>query len=383
MTKHDPAGSVTAHADRPPLVIRKVESIPVALPLKKPVVMSGVAIAHAENVLVRIEAADGTVGWGEAASAPTMTGETQGGLVAAVRHLAPLVVGQDAWARPQLVARLHGALMGNTGAHSAIEMALLDLAGRAASLPLAALVGGAKRASVAPMWLLGNSTVEKDVAEARAKTAEGFHFFKLKVATKPLDRDIAATHAVRDALGRAVPLCADANCGFAPEAAQRYVEATREAGLLFLEQPLDATDLAGLAALARLSPVAIGADEGIHSLADIEAHARCGARGLSLKLIKLGGFGVAMQAAALCERLDLEVNVAAKIAESSIGSAAAVHLACALPSTNWGVSLTHFYLAEDIVRGPLPLRDGLVSRPSGAGLGVDVDEAAVTRLRVT
>jgi muconate cycloisomerase len=262
-------------------------------------------------------------------------------------------------------------------------MALLDLAGRAAGVPLAALIGGAVRQTVAPMWLLGNSTVEKDVAEAQAKTAQGFHFFKLKVATKPLEQDIAATHAVREALGPAVPLCADANCGLAPDAARRYVEATRAAGLLFLEQPLDPTDLAGLATLAKRSPVPIGADEGIHSLADIEAHARAGARGLSLKLIKLGGFDAAIQAAALCERLGLEINVAAKIAESSIGTAAAVHLACALPSTDWGVSLTHFYLAEDIVRQPLPLSDGLVAPPSGPGLGVDVDEAAVARLRVT
>jgi muconate cycloisomerase len=382
MAQHEQGRSAKAKtAAAPPLVISRVDAIPVALPLKKPVVMSGVAIAHAENVLVRIEGVDGTVGWGEAASAPTMTGDTQGGLVAAVRHLAPLLVGQDAWARPQLLARLHGALMGNTGAHSAIEMALLDLAGRASGLSLSALIGGAVRASVAPMWLLGNSTVEKDVAEALAKTAEGFHFFKLKVATKPLEQDIVATHAVRDALGRAVSLCADANCGFAPEAAQCYVEATCEAGLLFLEQPLDSTDLAGLAMLARASPVPIGADEGIHSLADIEAHARCGARGLSLKLIKLGGFTAALEAAALCERLGLEVNVAAKIAESSIGSAAAVHLACALPLTDWGVSLTHFYLAEDIVRRPLPLSDGLVSPPSGPGLGMDVDETTVARLR--
>jgi muconate cycloisomerase len=292
------------------------------------------------------------------------------------------LLGQDAWMRPQIVRRMHAALMGNTGAHSAIEMALLDLAGRAAGLPLSALIGDVARACVAPMWLLGNSTVEKDVAEARAKTAEGFHFFKLKVGTKPLDQDIAATHAVREALGAATPLCADANCGFSGEDALRYVEATLKTSLLFLEQPLEATDLNGLEALARASPVAIGADEGIHSLTDIEAHARCGARGLSLKLIKLGGFGAAIEAATLCTRLGLEVNVAAKIAESSIGSAAAVHLACALPSTDWGVSLTHFYLAEDIVRRPLPLRDGLVSPPSGPGLGVDVDEAAVARLRV-
>lgn len=384
MTGHVKPLPATAHTTtRPPLVIRRVDAIPVALPLKKPVKMSGVNITHADNLLVRIEATDGTVGWGEAASAPTMTGDTQGGLVAAARHLAPLLAGQNAWTRPQLVAKLHAALMGNTGAHSAIQMALLDLAGRASGLSLAALVGGAVRDTVAPMWLLGNATVEKDGAEAHAKTAEGFHFFKLKVATKPLDQDIAATNALRDALGASTPLCADANCGFTLEAAQSYVEATREAGLLFLEQPLSSTDLAGLGTLARASPVAIGADEGIHSLADIEAHARCGARGLSLKLIKLGGFDAAMQAATLCERLGLEVNVAAKIAESSIGSAAAVHLACALPSTRWGVSLTHFYLAEDIVKRPLPLSNGLVSPPSAPGLGIDVDEAAVARFRVT
>ena len=117
--------SAAAHS---PLPIRRVDAIPVALPLKSPMKMSGITIATAENVLVRIEAADGRVGWGEAASAPTMTGDTLGGLVAAVRdHLAPLLIGQDAFDRPALVLALRRALMGNTGAHSAVEMALLDL----------------------------------------------------------------------------------------------------------------------------------------------------------------------------------------------------------------------------------------------------------------
>src|SRR5262245_53140858 len=80
-----------------PLPIRRVDAIPVALPLKAPMKMSAETIAAAQNLLVRVEAADGTVGWGEAASAPTMTGDTQGGLVAAVRdHLAPMLAGKDA-----------------------------------------------------------------------------------------------------------------------------------------------------------------------------------------------------------------------------------------------------------------------------------------------
>src|SRR6266705_3525213 len=141
--------------ERPSLVIRRVDAIPVALPLEKPVKMAGVTIAHAHNVLVRI-AADGAVGWGEAASAPTMTGDTLGGLVTAVRdHLAPLLIGEDAWMRPALGAKLRRAL--------------------------------------SPMWLLGNATPEQDVAEAQAKRTQGFGFFKLKIGTKAVEAEIAST----------------------------------------------------------------------------------------------------------------------------------------------------------------------------------------------
>src|SRR5438874_3005225 len=112
--------------DRVPLTICRIDAIPVALPLKAPMKMAGITITKAENLLVRVESADGQVGWGEAPSAPTMTGDTLGGLVAAVRdHLAPALIGKDASTdhRP-LLQRL---LVGNGGAHSAIEMALLDL----------------------------------------------------------------------------------------------------------------------------------------------------------------------------------------------------------------------------------------------------------------
>jgi muconate cycloisomerase len=368
---------------REPLIIRRVDPIPVALPLKKPMAMAGVTISRAFNILVRIEAADGTVGWGEAASAPTMTGDTLDGLVAAVRdHLGPRLIGEDAWMRGAIRRKLKHVLYGNPGAHSAIEMALLDLAGRAAGLPLVDLIGGAERSAVAPMWLLGNPTPEQDVAEVHAKRAQGFGFFKLKIGTKPVEAEIASTLQLRAALGPATPLCADANCGLGFAEARRYLQGTRDAALMFVEQPLAHDDLGALARLTGLSSTPIGADEGIHSLADIEAHERCGAGGVSLKLIKLGGLSAAVEAAQLCERLGLAVNIAAKIAESSIASAAAIHLACTVPAVDWGVSLTHFYLAEDLVRAAPRIGAGLVALPTGPGLGIAVEEAAVERFRV-
>ena len=164
MLERPQAKSAKRRAAQPPLIIRRVDAIPVALPLTTPVTMSGITIRTADNLLVRIEAADGTVGWGEAASAPTMTGDTLGGLVAAVRdHLAPLLVGQDAWERPALMRTLKRALVGNGGAHSAVEMALLDLAGRAPGNRAHRRWSASRGArSVAPMWLLGNKSTAAD-----------------------------------------------------------------------------------------------------------------------------------------------------------------------------------------------------------------------------
>jgi muconate cycloisomerase len=369
-------------SDTAPLTIRRIDAIPVALPLEAPMKMAGVTISRAENLVVRIELQDGQVGWGEAPSAPTMTGDTLGGLVAAVRdHLAPLLIGKDVWPKHDYRRMLQRALVGNTGAHSAVEMALLDLVARSDSKRLIDLVGRPLRKQIAPMWLLGNATVDADIAEAQVKRAEGFNFFKLKIGVKPIADEIKAAHAIRKALPDAT-LCADANCGLTLAAARRYAERTREANLAFIEQPLGTHDLAGLKALARSTKTPIGMDESIHSLDDIDAVTLAGAKGVSLKLIKLGGFREAFAAGKLCKKLGLKVNVAAKIAESSIGTAAAVHLACAVPNVDWGVSLTNMYLAEDIVKVPIALRDGLVCLPQGRGLGVEVDESAVERFRV-
>ena len=120
------------------------------------------------------------------------------------------------------------ALMGNPGAHSAVEMALLDLCGRAADVPLIDLIGKPVRRHVAPMWLLGNATPDEDIAEARAKQAQGFDLFKLKIGVKPLAAEIAAAHDIRAALPK-TPLCADANCGLTLAAARRYIDGTHVA----------------------------------------------------------------------------------------------------------------------------------------------------------
>ena len=377
-----PAAELASRHSKP-IKIKSIEAIPVALPLAKPMKMASVELRKADNLLVRIEATDGTVGWGESASAPTMTGDTLPAMIDAVRnHLAPMLIGEDARARGRLVRKMAHGLHANTGARSAVEVALADLAGRVLGVSFADLHGGALRHAVKPMWLVGNPKVEQDVEEAMAKTREGYSFFKLKVGVKPVDEEIATAITVRRALGPDVILCADANRGFDVARASRYLAGVAGAGISFLEQPLPQENLAGLSRLARSQPIPIGADEGIHSLADIEAHAAAGASGLSLKLIKLGGPTGLLAGAFIAERLGLSLNMAAKVAESSLGSAATLHMACLVPTVDWGISLTHVYLAEDIAKPALRIENGLVPLPMGPGLGLEVDEAAVARFRV-
>jgi L-alanine-DL-glutamate epimerase-like enolase superfamily enzyme len=115
--------------------IKRVEPIAVSLPMKKPVVMAGVEIVRADNVLVRIEANDGLVGWGEAASAPTMTGETVESMMAAIAYLAPALEGRPADDIAGALAAIAARMYANHGAKAAIEIALHDLVGRATNQP--------------------------------------------------------------------------------------------------------------------------------------------------------------------------------------------------------------------------------------------------------
>src|SRR4030095_14634592 len=114
-----------------------------------------------------------------------------------------------------------------------------------------------------------------------------------------------------------------------------------------------------MAEVAAATDIAIGADEGIHSLDDIRRHhERKAARGVSLKAIKLCGLRALVEAGELCDRLGMSVNISCKTGESSIACSAALHVASVIPNIGWALTLTHLGLAEDVARSPLPTGKG-------------------------
>ncbi len=364
-----------------PLIIKRMDAIPIAIPLKQPVIMAGVRLEVSYNLLVRAEAANGLVGWGEASVAPTMTGDVLPGMVAAVNeHLAPLMIGKDALRRAELAQICAHALHHNGGPKCAVDAAIADLAGRHLNVSLSDLYGGALRDSLTAMYLLGNPTIEDDIAQTQQKIREGYQCFKLKVGIKnPYDEADAAV-AIRRAIGRDVMLCADANMGMDFRSARIFVERSREADLLFLEQPLRDDDYDGMAELARVSPVPLNGDEALGSVATIIQMARAGSiKGANLKTIKLGGVSATVHAMSVCAALGLNINLACKVAETSVGAATIIHLGCVAPNVNWGVSITNHYLVDDIVKHPVVISNGVMSRPTGAGHGMEVDASQVAR----
>jgi L-alanine-DL-glutamate epimerase-like enolase superfamily enzyme len=362
--------------------ITRIEPIAVALPMKKPVYMAGVEIRQADNVLARIESDTGVVGWGEAASAPTMTGETVESMMAAIAYLMPAVLGRDPEDIAGASAAMNGRMYGNQAAKATVEIALHDLVGRATGRPAYALLAGKVRSRIPVLGVISNAETAADLRAAAAMKAGGYTAFKIKVGVdKPL-ADAERTRRVCEALGPGLLISADANTGWSPEEAVQYVRAIAGSGLTFFEQPVAADDVAGMAAVAAAADFAIGADESIHSLADIRRHHDGkAARGVSLKTIKLGGMRGVLAAGRLCAELGMSVNVACKTGESSIACAAGLHLAATLPQLAWGLTPSNEGLSEDVTGRPIRIERGHVEVSDRPGLGIDVDEDRVQRHR--
>src|SRR5215475_10338167 len=215
--------------------IERVEPIAVSFPMKKPVFMAGVEIRQADNVIVRVETDTGVVGWGEAASAPTMTGETVESMTAAVHYLTPALEGRPAGDIDGTLAAMTSRMYGNHAAKGAIEMALHDLIGRATNQPSYALLGGKRRSRMAVLGAISTGEVNSDLRDAEKKKADGYVAFKIKVGIDTPLVDGERTRRLCRLLGRDALISSDANQGWSTQEAVQYVRAVADAGLGFFE----------------------------------------------------------------------------------------------------------------------------------------------------
>lgn len=373
----------TSRAGAALLPIARVDVHGVAMPL----VGSGFRNAYStrtvqKSAVVCVRARDGSVGLGNIDPSPGYSTETiEQSLVALRERLAPAVIGQDAANPHRVLERLDAVLEGYIDAKAAIEMACVDLAARHLGVAVHEWLGGAVVERLSFNAWIGIVAPDEAAAEARRWLDRGFRSCKIKVGGS-VDHDVARVRAVREAVGPGMRLRVDANAGYDVPRAIALGRALEPLEVQWVEQPVAARDLAGMAAVRRGIGIAVMADESITDHASLVAAIRADcADYVKLKVMKQGGFlrcrrMVETAAAAglgviIGHGFGLGINTMAEIMLAATSRAVVEGLECVGPLKT----------ADDVVTEKLDLSAGSIDLPAGPGLGVVLDPDMLARYR--
>ncbi len=367
--------------------ITEIRTYPITLTVKPEFYIVSSAGAHALSryVILAIHTDEGLVGWGEATVVPLWSGETQGGAKALIQdYFAPLLKGRDPSDYESLIQEMDLAALDNHFTKAAVEMALLDLAGKKMKMPIHNLLGGAKNPLQIPIkFSIGLREPEDAASIAATKVKEGFTAIKLKVGPDP-EKDLLRVRLVREAIGKNIKLNVDTNGGWTVAQAIREIPRYEKYDLAYVEQPTPRWDIDGLAEVRAATGVKIMADEGVFSVWEAEEVIRKKAADLiSIYPGKNGGILKAQKICQLAEEAGLGCHLGSNL-EWDIGTAAMCHLAVAsknVPVTTFPVDiLGPLYYAVHPCSKPICFEKGRVFVPTGPGLGVEINEEEIVAL---
>ena len=302
----------------------KIEKV--HIPLLGPIKITFATLTYAENVLIKVSTDEGLVGYGEAAPIPFVTGETVDSAIAAIRALTPGLIGMDPLDIEKIHAVMDKAFYGNGSAKCAIDLAMYDLAGKKAGLPVYKLLGGYSNE------VQNDITVSISSPEEMAETAKnyveekGFHILKVKAGICVED-DIRAMKLIREAVGPSIRLRVDANQGYDVNDAVYAMEEFKKLGVEAVEQCLPVWDFEGAAYVrSKARGIRVMLDESIHEPTDAARACRNGcADTLNIKLMKCGGLYPATKINAIAEAFGVNCMVGCML-ETKLATTAGVSL---------------------------------------------------------
>ena len=361
--------------------ITAVETFVVRMPLvlagDAPMV-SGQARTAIEMLLVRVDTDAGVSGWGEGFGHRVWPATR----TALETMVAPLCIGRDPTAihalMSDLMRTLHGA--GRSGpvlyALSAIDIALWDIAGKLAGLPLYRLLGGSPRPDLpayASLLRYGKAAaLEPRIAEALAR---GYRLIKIH------ETDAGIIRAARRAAGEGVPLMVDCNCPWTVEEALAMCRTLRDLDLEWIEEPLwPPEDHAGLARVRAGGGIAVAAGENVASVFEFQRMFERQALTVAQPSVtKMGGV------TELRKVFDVAAGFGVRVVPHSAyfgpGLLASIHVCAAQAREVW---VERFYCDFDVTPfgDAIDPRGGRIAIPQGAGIGVDPDPAVLKRLAI-
>ena len=367
--------------------ITRIEAVPINVPLKPGMTTktSHGSQVTSPYVIVRVHTDDGLVGLGEATVAPRWSGETSQGCVAVIQGLiSEALVGEDPTRVTLLRSRLEGVIRLNPFTKAGVEMALWDLAGKAAGVPIYQLLGGKVREEMPIRMVVGSLDTQRVIELARQFLDRGVRCLKIKVGLNP-DQDVERVRAVRELTGPEIPISVDANCGWTSYQARTTLDRLREFDILFAEQPLPIGNPSDLAALRRHTDIPIMADESAFTSKDIWHLTALNAVDIiSVYPGKNGGIQATVEAVHTAKAAGIPCAMGSNL-ELGIGTAAMLHLGAALPTIASeqfpGDFIGPLYHEVDMLTSPLTLGPGAAQVPEGPGLGVEIDEQQLEKYR--
>jgi L-rhamnonate dehydratase len=364
-----------------------------AIYLRQPVVKEQ-ADSGQDALIVRVTTDSGIVGIGEVDSSPmAVKGAIEGPLshtiVTGLKHV---VIGEDPFETEYLWHKMYRANIyaGRRGiaihAMSGIDLALWDIKGKALGMPVWKLLGGGFHDKLhCYASSLFAATPQKTYELARTYRDQGFTAVKFGWGPMGPDEklDIELVRQARKGLGDDAMLLVDAGHAWDAKTAIQRARAFEEFHIFWLEEPLQPDDYDGYRKLSEASPLRIAAgEEESNRLSFVDLMDRGKIDIVQVDLTRCGGFTEAMKIASLAQ--DRGLKIANHGFTTYINVAAALHFLNAIPNTLIAefVAEEGTTLRDEITKQPLRARDGYLSIPDAPGLGIDLNEEGIAKLRV-
>jgi L-alanine-DL-glutamate epimerase-like enolase superfamily enzyme len=366
------------------MIIAGIETIPLRIPFKAGTKSDASAwgdgnLPAADSLLVKITTDQGLVGWGEAFGFRAVASAK----LAVDQLIAPLCIGRDATQIEPLMLEIQKKLQvfGRGGALafaiSAVDIALWDIAGKAANMPLCRLLGGGAADLDCYASLVRYSDPSLVRASVRQAIEAGFRALKLH------EIELSAIRAARKEAGAEIELMVDVNCAWTLNEARPIAEQLKSVGLKWLEEPLwPPENFDGLAELRRTTGIPVAAGENVYTQMDFE-------RMLAAKAVdfvqpspaKMGGISELRKIFPLAAVRNVPVMLHSFY--DGPGLLAAIHATAALGTPDSMIEWRRFDLEATIYGSALTPRHGRISVPKGPGLGIDPDPDVVRTFRLT
>lgn len=360
--------------------IAEIEAIPVTLPIEAPILTSFGSLGSYARTIVRVRTENGLTGYGDVSA--RITPQT-------IATVANMIRGMSVWETTPIARRIKNwnyyPWTKPEPVMAAIEMALLDIQGKALELPLYELLGGKVRDTVPVAGYVFYRHANKDgigqvhsleevVAFARRIVERhGFASLKLKGGYFPPEHDRDVLTALRETFGSEVGLRIDPQGSWTVATAVRIGQQLEPLGLDYYEDPV--WGAASMAQVRKSVRIPLATNMCVTEFDELYPAFRLGAVDVILSDIWYwGGILPTLQLGRICSTLGLDIGIHSGT-ELAIGWAAMVHAAAATPTVRLSSDYMNMHLVEDIATGPrLMPENGAVAPPEAPGIGVIVDE---------